>query len=469
MSQTRKGKSKNGDTLMRGTIFHLLANPFDNQTEGQALEALADGGLVFDAQGKVVACGDFSEMQRMHPQASLIDRSGCFILPGFIDCHIHMPQALMVGAFGDELLDWLTRHTRPEECKYQDDDYATYAARAFYAEELANGTTTALMFGPHFESAIDIAFAEAEKHNFRAIMGLTMEDRDLPGELASSPDMAYKTAKKVIEKWHGRGKLRYAVTPRFALTCTAEMLAACKQLLVEHEGLYFQTHLNENHREIARLKELFPKARNYLDVYAQHDLLGPRSFFHHSIYSVTAEIKRLSASSSRVVHCPSSNMFLGSGLMPLSRYIAAGVPVALGSDVGAGTGYGLFKEMDHAYKVQALLDFALEREPGLKLDGEKLLYLSTLAGARALHLEKQIGNFAPGRQVDCLIVDPGLDDYLTARMKNAQNLGDKLFLLAVLGGKHVITEVYCDGLLVHEATGRAGKVEASKAPATSIN
>lgn len=432
--------------IIRGTICHLIGDPFAEPGDAAALETFDDGGVACDPSGRIVAVGPFALMAAGHPGATILDRRGCFILPGFVDCHIHLPQALMIGAFGEELLDWLKRHARPEETRYRDLQYATEASRLFFEQEIRHGTTTALIFGPHFEEAIAAAFSEAERRHFRAVMGLTLEDRDLPVELATDPGKAYSACKRVIERWHNRGKLRYAVTPRFILTCSPELLRVCRRLLDEHPDVYFQTHLNENHKEVARLKELFPEARSYLDAYDRFGLLGPRSFFHHSIFSSDEEIDRLSGSGSRVVHCPSSNMFLGSGLIPLRKYVEKGVLTAVGTDVGGGTGYGMLKELKDAYQIQSLLMFGMERpDLAVKLTGVKLLYLSTLAGAKALGMEKEIGSFAVGKAMDLIVLDPSADPYLEARLKNTTDIFERLFVLAVLADKQVIREVYIDG------------------------
>ncbi len=433
-------------TIVRANFCHLIADPFKTPDDSGALESYPDGGLLFDNAGRILQLGEFKQVLAGCPEARVVDHSGSIALPGFVDCHIHLPQALMIGAFGEELLDWLTRHTRPEEAKYKHPDYAYNACKIFFDQEISHGTTTAVIFGPHFEEAIEIAFAEAERRNFRAVLGLTLEDKDLPAELAVTPETAYTLSKRLIERWHEKGKLRYIVTPRFALTCSPEMFSVCKRLLDEFPSVYFQTHLNENHREIERIGEVFPNAKDYLDVYYQFGLLGPRSFFHHSIYSGDAEIDLLASTESRIVHCPSSNMFLGSGLFPLKKYIQKGLKVALGTDVGGGTGFGMLKEMSTAYNIQSMLMFAMN-SPNLsvKLTGIKLLYLATLAGAEALGMQAEIGSLLPGRKADLVIIDPQLDPYLEIRLKTTSCPSERLFLLAVLGSRQAIKAVLIDG------------------------
>ncbi len=449
-TKASESETARGVTIVRGTVCHVTADPFSQADDLNALETYEDGGLAFDESGRILSLTDFSEARRRYPQAGLIDRSGCLILPGLIDCHIHFPQTLLIGAFGEELLDWLRRHTFPEEIKYRERHYAEQAARIFFQEEIANGTTTALIFGAHFEEATGVAFAEAERRGFRAFMGMTLSDCNLPAELALPAEDAYRACKRLIERWHGKGRLKYVVTPRFALTCSPELLRVCRALTEEHPDVYFQTHLNENHHEIERIKEIFSDADSYLSVYDSFGLLGPRSFFEHCIYSKDKEIDRLAQSHSRVTHCPSSNMFLGSGLIPLKKYVDRQVIVALGSDVAGGTSFSLLKEMGHAYKVQALQMFAMERpDLAVMLTPVKLLYLATLAGARALGMEGQIGNFSCGASADLVVVDPGLDAYFQARLKNVGSTAEKLFLLAVLGDKHLVREVLIGGRTAH--------------------
>jgi guanine deaminase len=445
-SLTAERKGGAATYLLRATICHIVGDPLNSDDDSQSLEGFEDGALVYDDTGKILSSGPYASLAQRYKDAIVLDMSGCLVLPGFVDCHIHLPQALMIGAFGEELLDWLSRHTRPEELRYKDPEYARSCAQTFFDQEIASGTTTALIFGPHFEEALTLAFNEAEKRNFRAILGLTLEDRDAPADLLRTPQDAYKISKRLIERWHGKGKLGYVVTPRFALTCSSEMLGVCKRLLDEHPDVYFQTHLNENHKEILRLKELFADSTNYLDVYNRFGLLGSRSIFHHSIYSSEEEINLLAATESRVVHCPSSNLFLGSGLMPLGKYIAKGIFTALGTDVGAGTGFCMLKELDNAYKIQSVLMFADERvNDAVKLTGVKLLYLITLAGARALRLDGEIGNFKPGKRADAVIIDPSLDPYVEARLSNTRSLSERLFVLSILGSKQIIKDVLIDG------------------------
>jgi guanine deaminase len=439
--------------ILRGTIGHLTGNPFAAELETDVLETFEDGGLLIDAGGRITQIGRFDEVRTVNPHVTVVDRSGCIILPGLIDCHIHYPQALIVGAFGEELLDWLNKYIFPEESKFADPEYARMAASLFFNEEISQGTTSALVFGAHFEQATDIAFQEAEKRRFRALLGMSVSDRFIAEQLSMSAADTYSATMRLIEKWHGRGKMRYVVTPRFAPTCTDEMLRTCARILAENPTVYLQTHLSENHKEIAWVKELFPDSPSYADVYESFGLLGPRSIFAHCVHATDHEIALLATTDSRVVYCPASNAFLGSGLMPLKKFVTANIKVGLGTDVGAGTGYSLLQEMNQAYKVQMLQMVAMEEpERAVKLSGIKLLYLATLSGATALSIEGDVGNLAAGKCADLIVIDPTRDPLFIARLNNTANFSEKLFLLATIGGKRMIREVYIDGQLAHSST-----------------
>lgn len=438
--------------LFRGTVCHVVADPFAHGDESQALEFFEDGGLAVNGAGRVAALGNFASLARQYPGYRVVDRCGCLILPGMVDGHIHYPQALMVGSYGEQLLSWLTRYTFPEEEKYRDDNYAKAAARIFFAEMIAQGTTTALIFGAHFERATAIAFEEARRRRFRALIGMVLADRHVPPGLMLSPAAARQASERLIADWHGRDKLRFVVTPRYAPTCSDEMFAVCRSLLQAHKDMLVQTHISENLDEIAWVRQLYPGEKSYLDVYDRRGMVGPRTVLAHAIHCGDAEIARLAEAGTSVVHCPSSNSFMGSGLMPLGKFVEKGVKVALGTDIAGGTGYSLFQEMNQAYKVQ-MLQYALgAANHAIKLSGARLLYLATQGGARALGLESDIGNLQPGKCADFIVIDPERDEFFQARLGNTGSMAEKLFVLATLGCKQLVREVYIDGLLAHEAS-----------------
>jgi guanine deaminase len=422
------------------------------------LSAHADGGLLVDARGAVVACGAYRDVaRRPAPGGTLrvVDLSGCVILPAMVDCHIHYPQSLVVAAYGEELLDWLARYVFPEEARFADAHHAREQARLFFDELIAQGTGTALIFGPHFEEATAIAFDEARRRRFRAIIGMTLADRNVPAALATTPRAAGEASRRLIERFHGRDKCRFAVTPRFAPACTPRLLDACRRLLDDHPGVTLQTHVNECEREIRWCRDLFPDAPDYVGVYERAGLLGPRAVLAHDVHPRARELSVLAATDTRVSHCPDSNSFLGSGLFPLSAHVEHGVKVGLGTDVGAGTTFSMLSAMSAAYKVQMLRAAAGGRGrrghgrsgggAATKLSGARLLYLATLAGARVLGVEAECGSFLPGRQADFIVIDPRRDPLVGARAAACTSLPELLFVLAIAGDKRLIRDVYLDG------------------------
>ena len=322
----------------------------------------------------IVACGPFADVRAAHPDAALTDASDAVLVPGLVDLHVHYPQIAVIGAMGMTLLDWLATRTLPEEARLADTAYAGEVARAFVGGLARNGTTTALVFGSHFAAAQEVFFAEAERSGLRITSGLVVSDRNLGRELHVTPEAAYAQSRALAERWHGRGRLRYAVTPRFSLSCTEAMLEVCGTLVGESDSVFLTSHLNENPAEIQAVAELFPWSRDYLDTYERFGLVGRRSVFAHDVH-VTGG---LAAADASIAHCPSSNAFLASGIFAMRRHCAHGVRFGLGTDVGAGTGLSLFKEGLMAYHVQMV------REGGELIGPAHLLWLATMAGADAL-------------------------------------------------------------------------------------
>lgn len=428
-------------TLLRGTVMHVPRDPF---AQAGALEALADGALALEG-GKVAGVGDFAALRRRHPAAPVDDRRGAVLLPGLVDAHVHYPQVPVIGAAGMRLLEWLERRTFPEEARYADGAYAARRARAFLRLLAANGTTTALVFGAHFAPAMDLFFGQAERSGLRIAAGLTVSDRNLPSELCTTPRQALEDGLELARRWHGRGLLRYAVTPRFALSAGEELLASCGELLAQVPGALFTTHLNESEEEIAAVRDLFPWARDYLDSYQRFGLVTPVSSFAHDVHPAERELSALAAGGASVVHCPTSNLTLGSGLFPLGRHLAAGVRVALGSDVGAGAGFGILKEALAAQQVQML------RSGGVLLDPARLLYLATAAGARSLGLEGVVGDFRPGSEADLVVLRPPPGSTLAEVLAAAPDAEAALAAVVSLAGEESVEEVRVAGKVVHPA------------------
>lgn len=410
-------------TIFRGTFLDTPESPFT----GGVLRAESDAGVLV-RDGVVVARGGYHGIRLAHRDEEVVDLTGGLVLPGLVDAHVHFPQVRMIGALGMPLLDWLEHSALPEEARLADVGYARQVAAEFVGGLAAAGTTTALAFGAHFASAVDALFTEAADVGLRLTSGLVVSDRILRADLLTSPQTAYDEGRALAQRWHGVVRNRYAVIPRFSLSCTEGLLDSCAALLGDVEDAWFTTHINENLAEVAVVCDLFDGCDDYLATYHQHGLVGGRSVYAHNVHPSTGELDVLAEEGASVAHCPTSNAGLGSGLFPLREHVEHGVRVALGSDVGAGTGFSLFKEGLQAYFVQQLLG-----DRGLPLTPAHLLYLSTGAGAAALGLADQIGDFEVGKQFDALWLRPAAGSTLDVCMRHAEgpeNALAKAFALA---------------------------------------
>jgi guanine deaminase len=406
-----------------------------------ALQTLEDGGLAFE-NGRILACEPYLRVAERFPDAATVDARDSILLPGFVDGHVHYPQLGVIGAMGLELMDWLRSAALPEEARLADDAYARSVAKTFVRALAANGTTTALVFGSHFPAAQEALFSAADAAGLRIASGLVVSDRGLVPELRSSPDDAVAASQALIERWHGRGLLRYAVSPRFAVSCSAEMLSACGELARSAAGLLVTSHLNETREERAEVRELFPECDDYLSVYERAGLVGSRSVFAHDLHVTDSELDRLAAAGAAVAHCPSSNAFLGSGLFPLRRHLSAGVRVALGTDIGAGTSLSLLNEALLAYQLQRV-----NPEPVVLGPGE-LLHLATSAGAAALGLSDEIGDLREGKSADFVLVRPVAGSTLASVVERAESVEEVLGALFALAREDSIAQVRVAGRIV---------------------
>jgi guanine deaminase len=421
--------------IVRAQVMHTPRDPF--REEG-ALEAFDDGAVAYE-DGRILATGSFAEVRRDHPEATVLDESGALLLPGLVDTHVHYPQLAVVGAMGLELLDWLEGRALPEEARLADPAHARLAAREFVNGLAAAGTTTALVFGSHFPEAQDALFAEAERARLRVTSGLVVSDRHLPPALRLEPGAAHEAAGGLIERWHKRGRLRYAVTPRFSLSCSEGMLEACGALLAETGDLTVTTHINESAAEVLSVAELFAWSRDYLDTYERFGLVGPASVLAHDVHVTDDELSRLGAAHASVAHCPASNAFLGSGAFPMRRHLERGVRFALGTDVGAGTGLSLLKEGLMAYQVQRLLP------DGFLVRPEHLLYLATRAGADALGMGHDVGDLSAGKHADYVLVRPPPGETLDIVLRHADSPAEALGAVFTLAREESVAEVRVAG------------------------
>ena len=424
----------------RAALLHCLADPREVGIE-RSHEYFEDGLLVV-ADGKVAQIGHAAELlPTLAAGTEVVEYPNALITPGFVDAHIHYPQTGMIASYGEQLLDWLETYTFPTERAFADKAHAGEVAEVFLDELLRNGTTTALVFGSVHKQSVDAFFEACEKRNLRMIAGKVLMDRNAPDYLTDTAETGYADSKELIERWHGKGRLHYAVTPRFAPTSTPEQLALAGQLFKEYPDLYMHTHLSENRKEIEWVRELFPERQGYLDVYDHHGLIGARSVFAHGVHLCDEECQRLGETGSAVAFCPTSNLFLGSGLFDLEKVEDFGVRVGLGTDVGAGTSFSQLQSLNEAYKVMQL--------QGKKLDPFKSLYLATLGGARALYLDDRIGNLQPGKDADFVVLDYQATPLIDYRMRQARTLEEKLFALTILGDDRAVKETFAAGVSVH--------------------
>ena len=318
-------------------------------------------------------------------------------------------------------------------------------ARVFIGELLRNGTTSALVFPTVHPESVDAFFAVAAELDLRMLCGKVLMDRHAPPALCDTPQSGYAQSRALIERWHGKGRLGYAVTPRFAGSCSDEQLHLAGRLLAEYPDVHLHTHLAENRAEVAWIRSLFPARASYLDVYAHHGLVGPRSVFAHAIHLDEGDCRQLAASGAAVAFCPTSNLFLGSGLFDLRRAERLGLKVGIGSDIGAGTSFSLLQTLNEAYKVEQL--------QGRSLEPFKALYLATLGGARALGLDGLIGSLAPGHEADFVVLDPQATPLLRFRLEQAQSLAERLAVLLTLGDDRVVRETFVAGVSQHRRDG----------------
>ncbi|MDG9758507.1 guanine deaminase [Pseudomonas sediminis] len=432
MSNTRKA--------YRAAILHSLADPAVVGVE-QSYQYFEDGILLIE-NGKVAQVGAAAELLPKLAGVEVQHYRDALITPGFIDTHIHYPQTGMIASYGEQLLDWLNTYTFPTEKQFEDKAHASDVAAIFLKELLRNGTTTALVFGSVHPQSVDAFFEQADKLNLRMIAGKVLMDRNAPDYLTDTPESGYAESKALIERWHGKGRLHYAVTPRFAPTSTPEQLDLAGKLFGEYPDLYMHTHISENKAEVAWVKELFPARKGYLDVYDHHKLIGPRAVFAHGVHLCDDECKRLAETGSAVAFCPTSNLFLGSGLFDLNKLEEHGVRVGLGTDVGGGTSFSQLQSLNEAYKIMQL--------QGKKLDPFKSLYLATLGGANALYLDDKLGNFLPGKDADFLVLDYNATPLISYRMQQAKSLEEHLFALTMLGDDRTVKETFAAGVSVHQ-------------------
>ncbi|HVF63802.1 MAG TPA: guanine deaminase [Casimicrobiaceae bacterium] len=430
---------------MRGAVLTATGDA----SAGFSLRHDADAVVVID-NGRITDVGPARDVvDRMPPRVS-IERipASCVIVPGFVDCHVHYAQLPIIASHGTQLLDWLERYTFAAEQAMSDPDRARDAARSFFDETLRCGTTTVMSFCTVHPASVDAFFEEARSRGVRAIGGKVLMDRHAPAPLCDTAQRGYDESLALIDRWHGRGRIGYAITPRFAPTSSAAQLEAAGALWKAHPDCWMQSHVAENHDEIAWVRQLFPEARDYVDVYARFGLLGRRAVYGHGIHLSDAELDRLAQTGTAIAHCPTSNLFLGSGIFPWRRIKARPVApsVGFGTDVGGGTSLSMLATAAEAYKVAQLA--------GCSLGPAELLYRITHAGAQALGLDDRIGAIATGYEADLVVLDLEATSLLAQRTRTSNGIDEALFALLMLGDDRAVASTWAGGRCVYRRDDR---------------
>ena len=429
----------------RASLLHFIGDPFQNNQEQEKTCQYFEDGLLVVENGKISQVGPAAKLlRRLREGTRVLAHPKALIVPGFVDAHVHYPQTQIIASYGEHLLEWLNKYAFAAEGKFGDIRYAREAARVFLDLLLRHGTTTALVFATVHPQSAEALFEEARRLNLRLITGKVLMDRNAPKNLLDTPETAYRDSKRLIEKWHKNGRLLYAVTPRFAPACTTQQLKTARRLKEEFDDIYIHTHLSENLEEIAWVKRLFPWSADYFDVYERLGLTGRRSLFAHGLHLSNQQWRRIAKSRASVAFCPSSNLFLGSGLFDMDTSARFKVPVGIGSDIGAGTSFSLLQNLSDAYKICQLR--------GQRLSAFQGFYLATLGGATALGLEDKIGNFTPGKEADFVVLDLEPTALIAYRMKQAKSLAERLFVLMTLGNDRCVRETYVLGKPAYSKT-----------------
>jgi guanine deaminase len=433
-------------TALRGPALSFSGDPFRDGLERTMVHE-PDAIVVMQA-GRITHFGPAGTIQRLLPPATEIRDYGkdALISAGFVDTHVHFPQTPMIAAYGEQLLDWLEKYTFPNELKFADKEHANRVARIFLGENLRNGITTSCVYCTVHPQSVDALFEQAEALGLRLAAGKVLMDRNAPDGLRDTVQSGYDQSQALIAKWHGRGRLLYAITPRYAGTSSPEQLAAAGALWRAHGDCLMQTHIAESRAEVAWIKELFPDRRSYLDVYDHHGLCGRRAVFGHGIWLQDDELQRLHVTGASIAHCPTSNFFLGSGAFNLARALASERPVrvGLGTDIGAGTSFSILATLGEAYKASQL--------NGQSLSACHAYYLATRGSARALYLDDRIGSLAPGMEADLVVLDMRSTPLIDFRMDQAADFAEQLFIQMTLADDRAVQATYVAGRLAYSRT-----------------
>jgi len=403
--------------------------------------------IVGMAGGRITHFGAADAIEPQLPAGTHLEEYGrdTLILPGFIDCHVHYPQAQIIGAYGEQLLDWLEKYTFVAEQQFADVAHARAVAEIFLDECLRNGTTTMASFCTVHAHSVDAFFEAAGLRGMRTIAGKCLMDRNAPEALRDTAQSGYDESKALIERWHGKGRASYAITPRFAPTSTPSQMELAGALWKEHPGTYLQTHVSENRDEVEYARKVYPERHGYLDIYEHYGQLGPRAVYGHGIWLNDAEIARMHETGTAIAHCPTSNLFLGSGLFDLRKAKQRDRPVRVGlaTDVGAGTSLSMLKTMGAAYQVAQL--------GGGSLSAPLAFYLATRGGAQALYLEDEIGSIAVGMEADVIVLDMKSTPLIEFRMTHCGSLEEALFVQMTMADERAVRATWIAGAKVPSA------------------
>jgi guanine deaminase len=424
--------------LLRGRLLSFRRAPHAIDDTASYLY-IEDGGLLID-DGKIVAIGDYNNIKKSAPEdVAEKDHRPHLIVPGLIDLHLHFPQMQVIGSYAANLLEWLNTYTFPEECRFVESAHAQRIATHFYDELLRHGTTTAAAYCSVHKTSADAYFAEAMKRNMLMVGGKVMMDRNAPQGLLDTPEMSYDETRAVIADWHGKGRNHVAITPRFAITSTPQQMQAAQALAQEFPDLFIQTHLSENLDEIKYTCELYPEATDYTDIYVRYGLMRDTTLLGHAIHLSEREADVLSETGAIAVHCPTSNLFIGSGLFPMKKLQRREKPVriAVATDIGGGSSYSMLRTMDEAYKIQQLL--------GERLNPLESWYMMTLGNAQALSMADRIGTLDAGTDADITVLNASSTPAMALKMEVVNSLTDELFLMLTMGDDRTVSETYVAG------------------------
>ncbi|KUJ76968.1 guanine deaminase [Ruegeria marisrubri] len=420
-------------TLLKGRVLSFVGSPF----EGEPGDAVRVDEAVLLSGGMIAGTGSVRDLAKAHPEAEIVDHRDRLILAGFVDAHVHYPQTAMIASWGKRLIDWLSTYTFPEEMKFASPDYAAEIAARYLDLTTAHGTTTMCSYCTIHPESVEAFFAEAQARGQRVVAGKTCMDRNAPEGLRDTARTAYDQSKTLLQKWHGVDRISYAITPRFSPTSTLEQLEAMGALWAEHPDCLMQTHLSEQTDEIEWVKSLFPSARDYLDTYESFGLLGGRGLYGHAIHLEPRERDRLREVDAALIHCPTSNTFIGSGLFDMAGLMAAGHRIGLATDTGGGSSFSMLRTMAAAYEIGQLR--------GVPLHPAQLLWLATVGSARALRMDDLIGNIAPGMEADLVVLDLASTPAIAQRSARAEDLWEAVFPTIMMGDDRAVVEVWIGG------------------------